>query len=132
MAVNLRAVHAARLKTTLEGPFGLPVVLIDPDGNEQSKSAEEPEKDLKGQVLYDHREVDPDTGAEITVNTPVITLRIAALNRVPVDDEPWIVKIPLTPDPEAPKESFITLGRPVEGGPSIGFIRLYPQLMEEA
>ena len=38
------------------------------------------------------------------------------------------MKFPLVPDPEAVKETFILIGRPPEGGGSIGFIRLYPQL----
>lgn len=129
--MNLRKRAENGLKRTLEGKWGLPVVLVDPDGNEQTKSANDPTKTLMGQVLYDHRTIDADTGMEILVNTPVITLRKSSLDRIPVFGETWKIKFPLTPDPEAPLETFILIGRPPEGGASIGFIRLYPQLPEQ-
>lgn len=126
--MNLRVQVESDLHQTLEGDWGLPVVLISPDGVEQSKSKNNPDEDLKGQILYDHRTIDQETGLEILVNTPVVTLRVSSLDRVPEDGEKWEMQFPLTPDPDAPKESFILIGRPPEGGASIGFIRLYPQL----
>lgn len=129
--MNLRARVEADLKFSIEGDWGLPIILIDPSGVEQTKSANDPEEDLSGQVLYDHRIVDAETGMEHTVNTPVVTLRISSLNRVPKDGETWGMKFPLVPDPDAPKTTFILIGRPPEGGASIGFIRLYPQLPEQ-
>lgn len=129
--MNLRVRAEADLKTSLEGEWGLPVILIDPEGVVQSKSKNDPDDDLKGQILYDHRILDLETGMEITVNTPVVTLRISSLNRIPKDAETWGMKFPLTPNPDAPKTTFVLLGRPPEGGASIGFIRLYPQLPEQ-
>lgn len=126
--INLRQQTEKDLGFSLEGAWSLPVVLIDPDGVEQTKSKNNPLNDLSGQILYDHRIVDSDTGMEHTVNTPVVTLRISSLDRVPQDGEKWGMKFPLVPDPSAPKTTFILIGRPPEGGPSIGFIRLYPQL----
>jgi len=129
--MNLRVRAEADLKFSLEGEWGLPVILIDPDGVEQTKSVNDPTEDLSGQILYDHRVVDSETGMEHTVNTPVVTLRISSLLRVPKDGENWGMKFPLVPDPAAPKTTFILIGRPPEGGASIGFIRLYPQLPEQ-
>lgn len=129
--MNLRKRAEADLESSLEGDWGLPVILTTPDGVEQSKSKNNPTEDLKGQILYDHRVVDSETGMERTVNTPVVTLRISSLDRVPKDGEKWGMQFPLVPDPDAAKTTFILIGRPTEGGTSIGFIRLYPQLPEQ-
>lgn len=129
--MNLRVQVESDLEFTLEGDWGLPVVLVSPDGVEQSKSKNNPDEDLKGQILYDHRSIDQETGLEILVNTPVVTLRVSSLDRVPQDGEVWEMLFPVVPDPDAPKERFILIGRPPEGGASIGFIRLYPQLPEQ-
>lgn len=126
--LNLRQQTEKDLGFSLEGAWSLPVVLIDPEGVEQTKSKNDPLNDLSGQILYDHRVVDSDTGMEHLVNTPVVTLRISSLDRVPQDGEIWGMKFPLVPDPSAAKTTFILTGRPTEGGASIGFIRLYPQL----
>ena len=129
--MNLRKRAEADLEFSLEGEWGLPVVLTSPDGVEQTKSKNNATEDLKGQILYDHRVIDSETGMERTVNTPVVTLRISSLDRVPKDGEIWGMKFPLTPDPDAPKITFVLIGRPPEGGGSIGFIRFYPQLPEQ-
>lgn len=130
--INLRQRVEADLATSLEGDWGLPVILVDPDGNEQTKSANDPTKDLMAQILYDHRETDSETGLDILVNTPVVSLRISSLDRVPEDGETWEMRFPLVPNPTAPKTRFILIGRPPEGGASIGFIRLYPVLPEQS
>jgi hypothetical protein len=117
--VNLRELAEADLAATLEDPddFGLPVLLIDPDGVEHGP--------YYGQVLYDTRGMD-ETGIEVTQHTPVVTLRRSTLTRIPLASEKnrWAVKIPTTPSLTAAKETFI-LGHPSEDGGSIGFIRLY-------
>lgn len=117
--MNLRVLVESHLATTLEGHWGLPVILIDPTGETHGP--------YQGQVLYDTTSVDPETGMEIIVHKPVVTLRISSLAVVPQSNEKWIVQIPITPDPAANKKSF-ALERPSEDGCSIGFIRLY--LME--
>ena len=124
---NIRALAESDLSTSLEGDYGLPVNLIDPDGVIYDKSANDPNADLVGQVLYDTLVDDPTTGAEIIVHKPVVTLRRSSLERVPAPGEKWAVKIPLTPNPAANKKTFF-LERPSESGGAIGFIRLY--LME--
>jgi hypothetical protein len=114
---NLRQQAEADLAFTLEGDFSLPVELTDPDGLKQS---------VTGQVLYDTVVVSPDTGQEVVVNNPVITLRRSSLNRIPGPAENWFVKIPTTPSATAEMSDFvIDTDRPPEGGGSIGFIRLY-------
>lgn len=130
--VNLREQAEADLGETLEKEWGLPVVLIDPDGVKYTTSANDPTAPLMGQVLYGKREYNPDTGQDVYVNTPVITLRVTSLARIPVDGERWGVQIPVRPSLSAPMVNFIFEGRPVEGGASLGIMRIYPQKAAQA
>jgi len=195
--MNLREQVEADLEVTLEGEWGLPVVLISPDGEKQespvilsasdlsfldsdssinsvttdfrylrltigdtitvSGSASNDgtltvatisqnkitvdeaitteaagsaitlvndSLDLLGQIIYDTLSDSPETGAEIIVHKPVVTLRRTSLTRIPVDGENWYVEIPLNPSLTGTKYPF-TMERPTEDGGSIGFIRLY-------
>jgi hypothetical protein len=124
--MNLRAQIETDLEQTLEDPngFGLPVVLVAPDGTVYDKSANDPDVDLCGQVLYDSKRVDPETGLDIIIHQPVVTLRRSSLTRVPVAGEKWAVKIPITPNPDADKVTHALERAPEDGG-SIGFLRLY-------
>ncbi len=127
MAINLRQRAEADLKTSLEKDWGLPVVLISPDGDtiDTSENSGEP---LTGQILYDTVRVNPETGEPVIVNNPIVTLRRSSLSRVPAAGEKWVVKIPVDPDPDADIADFvISKARPPEGGRSIGFIKLFLQ-----
>lgn len=132
MAKNLREQIEQDLGESLEGEWGLPVVLIDPDGVKYNTSANDPTKSLVGQVMYGKKEFNPDTGQEIYINTPIITLRISSLSRVPENGETWSVQIPTSPSTSAPLVLFIFKGRPLEGGASLGFLRIYPQKAVQA
>lgn len=125
--VNLREQVEQDLGESLEGEWALPVVLIDPDGVKYETSANDATKPLVGQVLYGKREFNPDTGQEVYINTPIVTLRVTSLTRVPANGEKWVIKIPISPSTTAPLIDFIFQGRPLEGGTSLGFIRIYPQ-----
>ena len=131
MTVNLREQAEQDLEQTLEGDWGLPVVLIDPEGVVYDKSANDETLPLVGQVLYGKKEFNPDTGTEVYINTPIVTLRVSSLARVPQNGEKWAVKIPTTPSTTADLVTFIFDERPLEGGTSIGFIRLYLQKAEQ-
>lgn len=123
---NLRQLAESDLALTLESEnqFGLPIVLIDPDGNKIDQSIHGGA--LLGQVLYETVSVNPDTGEEMTVNNPVVTLRRSSLVRVPEPGEKWLVKIPVDPTADAPVEDFIfDPTRAPSGSRSIGFITLY-------
>jgi hypothetical protein len=109
--MNIREQIETDLETTLEGDFGLPIELIDPDGVEYT--------DLFGQVLYDS--VDEN---EVFSGHPVAVLRISSLSRVPVDGENWAVKIPQNPSLTDTMVTYI-LDKPVQHGRSIGFVKLY-------
>jgi hypothetical protein len=115
--VNLREQVEADLAASLENPddFGLPVVLISPDGEVQ---------ELYGQIVYDTKRFDPETGMDIVIHQPVVTLRRSSLARVPQAREKWAVRIPELPSLTAAKTTH-AIERAPEGGKSIGFIRLY-------
>lgn len=117
--MSIRELIEADLADTLENSadFGLPVILLDPDGAEHGP--------YYGQILYDTRVTD-EAGIETIMHDPVVTLRRSSLARIPLATEKneWAVKIPTTPSLTASTETFI-LGHPSEDGGSIGFIRLY-------
>ena len=123
--MNLRERVERDLAVSLEGRWGLPVTLTSPDGVKQTG--------LRGQVLYDIVRLNPETGEEVVIETPVVTLRRSSLNRVPVAGENWLVEIPVEPRENAPLVPYIISPvKPPEGGRSIGFIRLYLQVVEQS
>lgn len=93
-----------------ENGFGLPVILIAPDGTKQEYSANDPDTPrtilLAGRVSYARFDQDPDTGMPIRVDNPIVTLRKSSLDRVPIAGERWMVQIPETPSVGASKKTF--------------------------
>lgn len=125
MAFNLRRQVELDLSVSLEGEWGLPVVLIQPDGTTIDTSLNSGET-LVGQVLYDTVGVNPDTGDAIVISNPIVTLRRSSLSRIPISGEKWLVKIPADPSPEAVLEDYVLdPSRAIEGGRTFGFVRLY-------
>lgn len=130
--MNLREQAESDLAQSLEGDFGLPVELISPNG-EIINTRQSDNSTLKGQVLYNTKDVDIDTGLEIVVNNPVVTLRRSSLSRIPVAGEKWIVKIPKNPSLTDTLINFaIDPSKPPETGQSIGFIKLYLRAVQQA
>lgn len=121
--MGLRAEIEETLADSLEGEYGLPVVLTSPDGVRYSTSANDPTSALCGQVLYDTISADAD-GNTIIEDRPVVTLRRSSLERIPVDGEVWAVEIPLDPTSDSSTATFL-LERAMTGGRSIGYIKLY-------
>lgn len=131
MSVNLREQAEKDLGKTLEGEFGLPVELKDPDGNTINTSLNN-NLPLVGQVMFNYTRQQPDTGQPVIINNPTVSLRITSLSRVPKAGEIWYIKIPTSPVENAPLEDFIIdADAPPEGLPSIGFIRLYLRRIEQ-
>jgi len=114
--VNLREDIEAGLALTLEDPdgYGLPVILIDPDGVEYD--------DIEGQIVYESISTD-EAGNEVIDHRPVVTVRRSSLVRVPLaTDAPlWACRIPITPSRTATKGTFL-IEQPAEDGGSIGYI----------
>ena len=123
MAVNIRELAESDLSATLEGEFGLPVILTDPAGVQQT---------VEGQILYDTVTLDPETGNPVIDDNPIVTLRRASLNPIPQDGEKWFIEIPVTPSRSAATESFVfTPDKSINTGGSIGYIKLYLQKIEQ-
>lgn len=116
--VNLRELVEEDLAVSLEGDFGLPVELIDPDGVKYDG--------IMGQVLFDVETVNPET-LEVAVTERIVNLRRSSLTRIPKDGERWVVRLPVIPSTTAPLEDFVlSEDRATKGGASIGFIHLEP------
>lgn len=130
---NLRAQIEKDLGESMEGEWKIDVELTDPDGNVQTMSANDATKTLGGQVLYFSQPADPLTGEQTIVNMPVVSLRISSLDRVPANDEKWFIRMPISSLAGADKVSFAFTGtKAKEHGTDIGFIRLYPQKIEQS
>jgi len=111
------------LKRMLEGNYGLPVVLVAPDGT--TINTDEDGNALKGQVLYDHDSIDPETGDLMSTKEIRVTLRKTALSQVPASGETWKVSIPTDPsDPGTMTTYLINADESVIDGQSAGFIVL--------
>jgi hypothetical protein len=121
---NLRERIEAGLEHTLEGRFGLPVKLLSPDGEKQVYKKGTTDQTLQGQVIYDTMQDNPNTGAEVIVHMPVISVRKSSLDRVPLPGERWAFEAPVDPSPTAATQWWLA-ERPREDGGAIGFIRLY-------
>jgi len=123
--MNLRT-HLAGpgLKKMIEGNFGLPVELTDPDGVETVHI---------GEILYDREAIDPESGDLKTVQEIMVSLRKTALSRIPIAGETWKVAIPLSPALPTVLTTFLMNSdkAPIDGG-SIGFVKLFLQNVEQS
>jgi hypothetical protein len=121
--MNLRGMVERDLGVTIEGDYGVPVVMTAPDGTIYSAStAATP---IMGRLVYDHAEMTPN-GETVIVHNPCLTLRTSTLPRVPKTDEHWMFKVPLNmADQTKLALFFLDAGHPPENGASIGFTRFY-------
>lgn len=121
--MSIRALAEQHLGESIEGGFGIEVILTDKDGKQQT---------VKGQVLYSRKIQNPTTGEDIIINEPVVILRVSTLDPVPKSGEQWFIQMPVSPVEGAEKENFLMdKSKAVEGGASIGFIRLYPKKADQ-
>jgi len=105
--------------------WALPVTLIDPDGTRYETITGSTTR-LAGQVLHSYVDFNPDTGEDLVVNQPVVTLRMASLARIPRNGEVWFVLIPTEPDPEAPLRNYIiSPTKAMKLNESLGIIKMY-------
>ena len=125
--MNLRELAVSDLKRENIRDWGLPVQLIDPDGTRYTTDNETGETLKAVQILYDYRKLDPGTGEEVTVHEPIVVMMKSSLSRIPVSGENWVIKMPIEPNESATLETrVLSKARAIEGGSSLGYIRLYP------
>ena len=100
--MNLRVTVNNDLEKSMEGlgEWGLPIELSSPDGVEY-KTKKGTTDALTGQVLHNRVEFNPETGEDMSIDDPLVVLRIDSLDRVPAQNENWAVKIPEKPDPDS-------------------------------
>jgi hypothetical protein len=128
---NLRTEIEKDLYESLESEWKLPVELTSPDGVVQVYSKNNPTELLGGQILYFTERENPITGEAAIVNQPVVSLRISSLDRIPANGEKWLIKMPISPVADSEKITFVfTPTRSKEHGTDIGFIRIYPQKID--
>lgn len=119
---NLRHLAERNLSVTLEGAWALDVRLIGPDGTVHTESLNG--GNLRGQVLYESAELDPETGQAVVVGEPTVTLRRTSLPVVPQAGQNWIFQIPQDPTQNAPLVDYaLDPTRPPSGGRSLGIIK---------
>ena len=120
--ISIPALAEADLRHTIEGDFGIPVVLFDPEGARIDKTVDG--RPLMGKVRWSQPGINAD-GMEVVVDNPVVTLRRSSLPREPKSRETWAVIIPSGPRKDAPlAEYLLDKGCAVEGGRTLGKIRL--------
>jgi hypothetical protein len=121
---SLRYEIESDLADTLEGEFGMKIILEAPDGTIIDKSANDSTADLMGQVLYDTTVENPETGGVMLIGKPVVSIRRSSLSQIPSDTDysKWFVKIPRSPI-NATMDRYKIEKPPVQGK-SIGFIVL--------
>jgi len=130
--MNIRT-HLATdgLKKMIEGNYGMPVELTDPDGVEYTTN--EDGDTLKGEVLYDREAIDPESGELKTVQEIKVSLRKTALSRIPKSGETWKVAIPLSPAlPTVLTTFLLNSDQSIMAGSSIGFVSLFPKEVEQS
>ena len=131
--MSLRTRAIADLKTQNLRDWPLPVILRSPDGVTYSTDAETGDTLQAVQILYDRRVLNPDTGEEVVVHEPIVVLARSSLARIPAEGENWQIRFPLDPtDPDTLSDYVFTPDRAVEGGNSLGLIRIYPQKLEQS
>jgi hypothetical protein len=118
--ISLPALAEADLRDTIEGEFGIPVILIDPAGSRITETVDG--RPLTGKVRWSQPTVNAD-GESVAVAAPVVTLRRSSLAATPAKG--WAVVIPEGPRKDSPSVYYsIDPSSAVDGGRSLGKIRL--------
>ena len=130
--MNLRERVESDLSFSLEGQWGLPVELINPNG-EIINTSQNNGKTLMGQVMFDTLSTNLETGEELIIGNPNISLRLSSLSSYPsqTDYRTWFVKIPTTPSATADLVLHKVSEAP-QGGRSIGYITLFLEKVSQS
>jgi hypothetical protein len=123
--MNMRETIAQDMQSILSNPkeFGLPLELVGPDGVEQTG--------LYGFITYARVNV-TETGNEVMVRKPVVTVSKRDLNRIPLSTDfgKWICRIPDRPYTTESLTTYV-VEQVLAGGDSFDFVQLHLTAAEQ-
>jgi hypothetical protein len=130
--IPIPALSEKDLGDTIEGEHGILVSLANPGGVKINQTVDG--KPLKGFVrrsYKDTRDIGRGDKDVVTVNAPVVKLRITSLSEIPVTGENWLVGIPENPREGADFEWYnLDPKKPVETNRGTGTVKLYLAKMQ--
>ena len=113
--LNVRALAEADLAHTIEGEFASVIVLIGPDGAKQT---------VQGRVRLCKARIDTETGEQVVVPDPNVTVRRSSLSPVPATGESWYAQIPSGPRADSDTTTYrIDTSRAPQGGGTLGTLK---------
>lgn len=127
--LRIRSAEDARRLNTRD--WGLPVILISPDGIRYETDIISGESLKALTISYDRVTIIEETGEDVIVPDLIVTLSRLSLERIPKSGENWIVEIPKSPSCDIMIQYMISSTRATEGGKSLELIRLYLQELEQ-
>jgi len=93
--LNLQIIGEHILATSLEGPFGVDITLIGPDGKLQEVKGQVVR--TSGSVSEDSRGISQGGRQSLVSNKSSVVLRESSLDPVPNSEEQWMCVIPEAP-----------------------------------
>jgi hypothetical protein len=122
--ISVPALSETDLGDTLEGECSMPVSLISPDGITIDQSANG--GPLRGFVRRSYTDTREKSGDKVTVNAPVVKLRVTSLAQIPATGEKWQIGIPESPLNGAGIEWFnLDPKKPVEANRDGGTVKMF-------
>ena len=129
--ISVPALSEADLGDTLEGECSMPVSLISPDGAKTDQSVNG--GPLRGFVRRSYMDTREKSGDKVTVNAPVVKLRITSLLQIPDTGEKWQIGIPESPLNGAGIEWYdLDPKKPVEVNRGSGTVKMFLAKMRDA
>lgn len=113
----------------IESELARKVIVIWPDGEEQTKSALDSEKDLTCAFFQESLEIERETGYDRVSDRPVAVFRVRSLNRKPEPGERLMIKIQTSAFDE--ELTTYQMAGPPKSGKTIGYINLQLQSVSQ-
>lgn len=103
---NLLQFLSTASKQVNESLFGVHFRAVGPDGIWKNIDAESGEPLKTMQIIYNSVDEDVQTGAEVIVRTPNVTISNRCLNPFPSPGEHWVFEVPENPMPGASMKQY--------------------------
>lgn len=125
LAANIAKVAIKKFKTEC--------VLIGPESTGTRYETDVNGDQLVCQLLSGRTTLSPDSGEEMVVFEPVAIFHRSSLQRIPVDGETWVLIAALDPElPDVKTTMSQDTSKSIEGGRSLGVIRLYMSQVKQS